>query len=75
MGRFGGVLERLEGILERLGRVVERLGGVFERLGALLKDIWQDTENVEKPLGVLAFWSLGRSWRRLGSVLECLGVS
>ena len=42
----------------------------MERLVASVQAIWPDTENVEKPLVFLAFWSLGRSWRRLGSVLE-----
>jgi hypothetical protein len=46
---------------------------VLELLAALLKAIWPDTENVDKSLSVLAFWSLGRSWRHLGSVLERLG--
>ena len=47
-----------------------RLGGVFKPLGPLLKAIWPETEKVEKPLVFLAFWSLGRSGRRLGGVLE-----
>ena len=42
----------------------------MERLGVLLKAIWPDSENVEKTIVFLAFWSLGRSWRRLGSILE-----
>ena len=42
----------------------------MELLGALLKAIWPDTGTVETPLVILASWSLGRSWRRLGSVLE-----
>ena len=85
--RLGGVLERLGGILERLGGVLERLGavlepswsvlerlrGVLERLGALLQAIWPEAENVEKPLVFLAFWSPGRSWKRLGGLLERLG--
>ena len=61
----------------------------MERLGALLQAIWPDAENVEKPFIVLAFWSPGRSWkrleasqsvleaswRRLGAVLELLLLS
>jgi hypothetical protein len=42
----------------------------LEPLGALLKAIWPETEKVEKPLVFLAFWSLGRSGRRLDGVLE-----
>jgi hypothetical protein len=85
--RLGGVLERLGGVLERLGGVLDPLGGVLEaswsvleaswslleRLGALLKMIWPDAENVEKPLVFLCFWRLGRSWKRLGDVLEASG--
>ncbi len=51
-------------------RLLGAFGSLWEPLGALLKAIWPDTENVEKPLVFLAFGSLGRSWRRLGSVLE-----
>ena len=59
--------------MERLGGVLEGLGGVLKRLGALLQAIWPDDENVEKPLVFLAFWSPGRSWKRLGGLLERLG--
>ena len=45
----------------------------MKRLGALLQAIWPDAENVEKPLVVLAFWGPGRSWKRLGGLLERLG--
>ena len=51
---------------------MERLGGVIKRLEALVKAIWPDAENVEKPLVFLAFWSLGRSWKRLRGLLERL---
>ena len=44
----------------------------MKRLGALLQAIWPDDENVEKPLVFLAFWSPGRSWKRLGGLLERL---
>ncbi len=37
------------------------------------QSIWPAAENVEKPLVFLAFWSPGRSWKRLGGVLERLG--
>jgi hypothetical protein len=35
--------------------------------------MWPDAENVEKPLIFLAFWGPGRSWKRLGGLLERLG--
>ena len=65
MGRLGGVLGASWSVLERLG-------GVMKRIEALLKAIWPDAENVEKPLVVLAFSSLGRSWKRLRGLLERL---
>jgi 2-hydroxychromene-2-carboxylate isomerase len=46
--------------------VLERLGGVMKRLEALLKAIWPDAENVEKPMVFFAF----RALDALGSVLE-----
>jgi hypothetical protein len=75
--RLGAVLECLGGVLQRLGAVsepywsvLERLGGVLKRLGALLQAIWRDAEDVEKALVFLGFWTLGRSWRLLGGLLE-----
>ena len=65
MGRLGGVLGAYWSVLERLG-------GVMKRIEALLKVMWPDAENVEKPLVVLAFSSLGRSWKRLRGLLERL---
>ena len=41
----------------------------MERLGALLKAIWPDAENVEKPLVFFGFGALAA----LGTVLERLG--
>ena len=58
------------GVLEASWSVLERLGGGMKRLEALLKAIWPDSENVEKPLVFLAFSSLGRSWKRLRGLLE-----
>ena len=49
---------------------MERLGDVLKRFGVLSKAIWPDTDNFENPVVFLVFWSLGCSWRRLGSVLE-----
>jgi hypothetical protein len=45
----------------------------LKRVGALLQAIWPDDENVGKPFVFLAFWSPGRSWKRLGGFLERLG--
>ena len=51
----------------------------MERLRALLKAIWPDAENVEKPLVFLVFsrirrfWEPCAFWMRLGGVLERLG--
>ena len=56
-----------------LGGFLEVSCSLWEPLGALLKAIWPETENVENPMVFLALWSLGRSWRRLGGVLERLG--
>ena len=79
MGTFQNVLEASWGVLEaswgHLGAswsVLERLRSVMKRLEALLKASWPDAENVEKPLIVLAFSSLGRSWKRLRGLLERL---
>ena len=44
----------------------------MELLKTLLKATWPDTKNVEKPLVFLAFWGPGRSWKRLGGLLEGL---
>ena len=69
---LGGVLGRLGGVLGASWGILERLGGGMKRLEALLKASWPDAENVEKPLIVLAFSSLGRSWKRLRGLLERL---
>ena len=72
--------------MEASWNVLEASRSVSKRLGALLQAIWPDTENVEKPLVFLVFWSMGRSWgtlgpswRRLEDVLEpswsCLGAA
>jgi hypothetical protein len=45
-----------------------------ERRGALLQAIWPDMKNAEKPLVFLAFWSPGRSWKRLRGLLERRGA-
>ena len=45
----------------------------MKRLGALLQATWPDAENVEKPLVFPSFRRLGRSWKRLGDVLEASG--
>jgi 2-hydroxychromene-2-carboxylate isomerase len=65
-------LGRLGGVLGASWSVLGRLGGVMKRLEALLKAIWPDAENIEKPLVFLAFSSLGRSWKRLRGLLERL---
>ena len=45
----------------------------MKHLGALLQAIWRDAENVENTLVFLCFGALGRSWKRLGGLLERLG--
>jgi hypothetical protein len=79
LGRLGaswgaswGVLEASWGHLGASCSVLERLGGVIKRLEALVKAIWPEEENVEKPLVFLGFSSLGRSWKRLRGLLERL---
>jgi hypothetical protein len=75
------ILERVGGVLEASWNVLERLGASWRRLGALLKAIWPDSENVEKPLcpRFLEPWPLlEASWsvlERLRGVLKRLGAS
>ena len=69
------ILDHLGGVLEASWNVLEASWGVLKRLGALLQAIWPDTENVENTLVVLAFLSLGRSWRPLGASWGRLGAS